>query len=1016
MKESKNRVSTSNDNTVLKNKQVKNKSKKRISLKLIIILLIFVTLGAVVLENKTGVFSTMTKKFMNSLGIYSEEVKEVEFESNDYKTETGGSYHIKKSADWTALSTATIHFDVETIVKTPDIHRDVIFVFDTSASMLGLRMAEVREESRELVPKILEDEESRIAFITFDKDAKLITNFTNNEGALLDEVNNLEANTTDGTTNYYDGLLTVESILEGYTQKKNTELIVLFLTDGLPNVNTPNQVAEYQKLKGKYPYMKVYGIQYEMGDYIMLQIKEISDEQFIAEIDDLHNAMFDAALSPLSYDTFEIVDYIENEYYQVEDESKITTTMGKATLQNEDGKQKVVWHFDKDELRTGNEIEMDIEVKINNNLKDKPGYYPTNNKVEVTSVLDGKNNNITKTTTPVLQHGYKVKYESNMPKGCSSSFSKEETHYAFESVKIEGENLSCTDYQFKGWKVKEAVQMVNDETFVMPQNDVTVRSLWSSHGILKSMDGTINERLTLYRAVAKQAVPDNQKSEFVTSSSGIDLTSSSSNTNGKGAYTISDTLKDRYPIHYFRGETNTNNVIFGGFCWQIVRTTETGGVKLIYNGTPLNNQCPEGRTHAERIIGTSAFNRSSSSPAYVGYKYGTVYTYKSKEMDITGLTTGHSKTYTSGMTETNYLYSDTVTYDEKTGMYTLVNPSQKFWSSTYRENQFKYTCLSDTVTSCSPVYYVISGGSSSMYHAKLSGGEKAEEIGSAKIIYGNDVTYDSVTGNYKLKTTFESTADGWPKDFKTIAGANGYHYTCFSDSDTCSTVSYIYYTSSSISAGSVGIAHYIDLTNGKKIDDALKEMTTESDNSTPSAIMTTIDNWYEANLKDTYGSMLEDTIWCNDRTISDYGGWTKDGNGLGNYLYFSFYGRNSSKPSLVCENENDRFTVSGEIGNGKLNNPVGVITADEARYAGGRVGTSNQTYYLYTNGNYWLASPISFNDFDAYVLGVSSNSRLSVSIVNVSSNGVRPAVSLKPGTLYSAGNGTPEEPYIVPLQ
>ena len=31
---------------------------------------------------------------------------------------------------------------------------------------------------------------------------------------------------------------------------------------------------------------------------------------------------------------------------------------------------------------------------------------------------------------------------------------------------------------------------------------------------------------------------------------------------------------------------NKNNVIFGGYCWQMIRTTDTGGVRMIYNGVP----------------------------------------------------------------------------------------------------------------------------------------------------------------------------------------------------------------------------------------------------------------------------------------------------------------------------------------------------------------------------------------------------------------------------------------------
>ncbi len=38
-----------------------------------------------------------------------------------------------------------------------------------------------------------------------------------------------------------------------------------------------------------------------------------------------------------------------------------------------------------------------------------------------------------------------------------------------------------------------------------------------------------------------------------------------------------------YPVIYYRGNV-TNNVYFEGHCWQIIRTTETGGTKLVYNG------------------------------------------------------------------------------------------------------------------------------------------------------------------------------------------------------------------------------------------------------------------------------------------------------------------------------------------------------------------------------------------------------------------------------------------------
>ena len=85
--------------------------------------------------------------------------------------------------------------------------------------------------------------------------------------------------------------------------------------------------------------------------------------------------------------------------------------------------------------------------------------------------------------------------------------------------------------------------------------------------------------------IKSSSVMDNISSTYVSSDSGIDFANPSSDTNGKGVYMLSSTKDDLYPIYYYRGAVNNNNVLFANFCWKIVRTTETGGIKLIYNGT-----------------------------------------------------------------------------------------------------------------------------------------------------------------------------------------------------------------------------------------------------------------------------------------------------------------------------------------------------------------------------------------------------------------------------------------------
>lgn len=99
----------------------------------------------------------------------------------------------------------------------------------------------------------------------------------------------------------------------------------------------------------------------------------------------------------------------------------------------------------------------------------------------------------------------------------------------------------------------------------------------------------------------------------------IDFSVRSGTSGTNGIYTTTAT-EGNVPVYYYRGKVD-NNIIFNNMCWKIVRTTETGGVKLIYNGTPTDGQCLA--TGDATQIGKSAFNTSYNDNAYVGYMYGT---------------------------------------------------------------------------------------------------------------------------------------------------------------------------------------------------------------------------------------------------------------------------------------------------------------------------------------------------------------------------------------------------------
>jgi len=122
----------------------------------------------------------------------------------------------------------------------------------------------------------------------------------------------------------------------------------------------------------------------------------------------------------------------------------------------------------------------------------------------------------------------------------------------------------------------------------------------------------------LYNELKNNSVKDNIGSTYVSSPNGIDFMETSSDTNGKGLYMMGDTANDTYPILYYRGDIHNNNLIYAGYCWHIVRTTSTGGIKIMYAGVPENSTC--NNTQANLTIGKSQYNDSNDAPKY-GWTY-----------------------------------------------------------------------------------------------------------------------------------------------------------------------------------------------------------------------------------------------------------------------------------------------------------------------------------------------------------------------------------------------------------
>jgi len=519
-------------------------------------------------------------------------------------------------------------------------------------------------------------------------------------------------------TNYYQAFINVDKILKTYTKEDDKEIIVLFLTDGYPNENTPNEVGFYKYLKSAYPYVTFNAVQYEMGASILEPITKVSDNQYLADMETLNNVLFDASVNPITYDNFEISDFIDTRYFYIDSDKDIKSDIGNIIFDKTS--QKVTWKIDN--LKSGSKTKLTIKARLKTELIGQGGIYPTNEHEEVKSKIEQVDENINSKETPVLADNYKVKYEANAPDGCSvEGVPLDENHSVFDTVDISRVKPICSGYQFKGWDiVVKSAKKINDDYFIMPEENVTIKGVWSKIAITKSMQGTVKESITLYEQISNEA--------------------KSQTKNIKKYEGDTSTFTGDHDIYYYQGETANNNVIFANYCWKIIRTTDTGGVKLLYNGVPdanetCNNTGVNSALTSEQMntSSTVAFNSSSSSPADVGYMYNTRYVYNRMISSSTQLTT-------------SVKYGNSFTWDGAS--YTLTDTVDSIGIPNEIDTHH-YTCWNATGI-CTNVNYIYFIDNNYAYYAILKDGKDIKEALN-EMLYNDDVN----TNNSTIKTAID---------------------------------------------------------------------------------------------------------------------------------------------------------------------------------------------------------------------------------------------------------------------
>lgn len=447
-----------------------------------------------------------------------------------------------------------------------------------------------------------------------------------------------------------------------------------------------------------------------------------------------------------------------------------------------------------------------------------------------------------------------------------------------------------------------------------------------------------------------------------------------------------------------------------------MRTTETGGTKLIYNGYP-------GNVYEKTILQDDDYNIITNTGNFTydensGY-WGT-FSDSSNGLEFSFNIPAYSEYIVDVL---GYVNHDN--YSE--GTYTLLKDGNLITTKTAT----RWSWITDanelgSVSANTKVTIRLASGGWEYFYVRLIKkgnllGTGCDNTGSDTLIksiglntLNNSPAYSGYMYNKVYKYVDESPisnayfsgsiiyAQGKYKLINSeVNYANQRFYTCNSTSsnDTCEKVRF-YITAN----------RYIELSDGVNIDDALNEMLNNDNvNQIDSIAKEELEGWYYETLRN-YDDSIEDTVWCNERSATELGAFSQKNGGD---LFYNTYKRvQENSISLKCSNKTDRFSLTNRLA--QLNYSIGLITSDEIRLAGAQLNTTNINFYLYNKAYFWTMSPASYS-----VAGLGARNYRIVPFGALNDNdvifgdGLRPVISLSLGTNIEKGDGTIGNPYVI---
>ena len=180
-----------------------------------------------------------------------------------------------------------------------------------------------------------------------------------------------------------------------------------------------------------------------------------------------------------------------------------------------------------------------------------------------------------------------------------------------------------------------------------------------------------------------------------------------------------------------------------------------------------------------------------------------------------------------------------------------------------------------------------------------------------------------------------------------------------------------------------------------------------------STIKSYLDNWYKNNLSaPKYEQYIVGSIFCTNRNAFSDSDKT---NPLYDYetstQYFQNY--NNTVSNLECSNSKDRFYINSSFNsNGILDNPIGLLSYEEAFLMGLNTSSDSTSNYLTNELNFWTLTPSHYNG-GAYNFYVNKNGKIENKKVS-DPLAIRPVISISANTPV-IGDGSRDNPYTFSL-